>query len=102
MVLTTEMVKNLVGDLMRGKPLSPEERVKFLPTYDQTKILITFLRASKACEGVKSTEKVDMIIPKRAVCIGEKFKEFYPETEEWVKSHPNEFDKIYRSIVWGW
>lgn len=96
--LTTDEVKKLVEDLTRYVP--EEKRERFLPTREQTKVLITFLRASRKCEGVTETVEMDATIPKRSVCIGESFKELHPETERWAQENPEEFEEVYQSVVY--
>jgi len=98
-MITTEEVKRLTEHLMRT-PLTEEERKGLLPTKDQLKVVIAFLRASEACKSVKSTEKVDMIIPKRAVCIENEFSKYYPEVVRWAESNPMDFEELYRRIYW--
>ena len=98
-MITTEEIKKLTEHLVR-RPLTEEERKYYLPTKDQLKVIIAFLKASEECKGIKSTEKVDMIIPKRAVCVGEKFDEYHKNVEEWAKSHPKEFEELYKKIYW--
>jgi len=99
--LTTEEVKRIVKDVVKY-PLPPEKRERFLPTREQLPVIITFMRASEACETVKRTAEVrGLIIPKRSVCISEKFSEYHPETLEWARRNPDDFEELYRSIWWG-
>jgi len=93
--LTTAEVRKLVGHLLL--PYEVEDRERYLPTKDQLKVVITFLRASEKCKGVKTIEKG---IPKRALCIMREFSELHPETLEWTRRNLQEFERICKRIVW--
>lgn len=97
-MITTREVESLVKDLSTS-PLKPEEREKYLPTKEQMPVIIAFLKASEICRSVKTSVEG---IPKRAICIREKFPEIYENVLEWKNKNPEEFDKIYRSIYWYW
>jgi len=98
-MLRTEEVESLLKThkLLLDAPV--RNREKFLPTKDQLLVNITFLLASKKCEGVKSWE-MTWAAPKRAVCVSEEFKKIEPEVKEWARTHPHEFEEIYERTVW--
>lgn len=97
--LTTAEVKRLTKELVRYVP--EERRERFLPTRDQTKVLISFLRAAEACESVTRTAVVrGMTIPKRSLCVGEKFKDLHESTLVWAERNPADFEDVYKSIAY--
>jgi len=96
MALTTPKVRDLLKDLMWTQPI--EDREEYLPTRDQMPVLITFLRASKECESVKGFEKG---MPKRAVCIADRFKDLHKETLDWVEENPAAFNVVYSRVIYS-
>jgi len=95
--LTTEEVKRLLKPHFRYYP--KEKRELFLPTREQLKVVIAFLKASELCESVRGMEKG---VPKRALCVGEKIKEILPEVERWAVMHRKDFEELYRKTAWEW
>lgn len=100
--LTTGEAERLMREAALREFIPDMKRRRFLPTADQTKVLITFLRASELCESVKSTAEVrGMTIPKRAVCVGDRFKELYEDTLEWAERKPEDFKRIHEKYVYA-
>jgi len=95
--ITTEEVRRLLKPHFRYYP--KERRELFLPTREQLKVVIAFLKASELCEGVTGTEAG---IPRRAICIGEEIRDLIPEVEAWASENPEEFEELYKKTVWEW
>lgn len=99
--LTTGEVEQLLERHRLLQPYPVENRERYLPTSDQLKSVISFLRAAETCKYVKGTTLYRGItVPKYVLCVAEWFKEYHPETERWAQTDPTGFKKIYERVVW--